>query len=173
MTKRLFTLLLIALSFAGYSQGVQQPEKQDTPEVMYIKLKKLYIQMEDSKSHKIADSLFQVYIYKITPDMPLNEISKENNNYPEWTKANLSKTEFKNVAEAEKLWAEYEAANRACVLDNKEYTDYMIQVIQLDGGVDMYVRITEEVFMDNPKRNRIKLPNRQKKSDFYPKLPGQ
>lgn len=171
MRKQLLTLLLITVCFSGYSQAAKQLETTETPKEIYSKLKILFIKQLDSKSYKIADSLSQVFYYKMTPDMTITEISKENEDYLEWTKANLSKTEFKEVAEAEKLWAEYEAANLASVRDNKEYFDYLLQIIKIDGGVEINTNVVTDVYMDNPKRNRIKLPKRRKKSDFYPKLP--
>ncbi|MHA3787502.1 hypothetical protein ACX0HA_04765 [Flavobacterium hauense] len=165
----LFIVVLFFITTIGYSQ-----KKKDTVPytVRYTKLKDLYIKELDSKTHRTADSLFQVFAYKMTPYMSINEIDEENDSYPDWAKANIYKTEFKNATEVQKLWDEYDAANNAAVEENKEYFDCLLETIQLEGGVDMHMAIINEVREKYPlKYKRIKLPDRKKK-DFNPPLPS-
>ena len=127
--------------------------------------------MLDSQSHKIGDSIAQVFFYKITPDVELIEISKENRDYMAWTRANLSKTEFKTIEEAEQLWSKYEAAAKISVEENKEYYDYSFQTRKFDGGFELQMKIMKEVREASPEKyKRIKLPKRLKKKDLIPKV---
>lgn len=140
----------------------------------YDKLKELYIKNLDSRSHRDADSLQQVFNYKLTSELSLAEISKQNDVYLDWAKANISKTEFKDFAEAEKLNKAFQDALTASTKENKEYYDYLIEILVLEGGVDMSMAVQDDVRENYPEKfKRLNLPIRQKKSDFYPKLPGQ
>lgn len=178
MTKKLLlTLLLIGVSLCGYSQTTAKKQKQkDTVpyDERYNKLKELHIKNLDSKSQIAADSLFQVFVYKITPDVDFNVITEENQDLLVWAKTNIAKTEFKDAAEAEKLWAEYEQEINVSTAENKEYYEYLLDVFQTEGGIDLHLKVMEDVDEQYPEKNRrIKLPARKKKSAFYPKLPGQ
>jgi len=127
--------------------------------------------MRESKSHQIADSIVQVFFYKITPDVALIDISKENYDYLAWTKANLSKTEFKTIAEAEKMWNEYETAVKVSTEENKQYYAYLREIRSFEGGSELQFSIMQEVREEHPDLyKRIKLPYRPKKKDLIPKV---
>lgn len=174
MITKLFTLLLLAVSLCSYSQAAKKAKDTVPYEVRYEKLKKLHIKNLESDSHIAADRLFQVFVYKMTPEVDFNVIMEENTDNIEWTKANITKTEFKDTAEAEKLWAEYEAAISVSTLENKDYYNYLFETFNTEGGFELYLKIMEDVDEEYPdKIKTIKLPERKKKSAFYPKLPGQ
>lgn len=175
MIKQLFLiLLLLATSIYSTAQTTEikhKPKDTVPQEVRYNTFKKLYIQMRKSKSHLIADSIAQVFFYRITPDVELIDISKENRDYLAWTKANLSKTEFKTIEEAEKLWGEYDAAVKVSIEENKEYYAYLREIRSFEGGAELQFSIMQEVRAELPKNyNRIKLPKRPKKKDLIPKV---
>lgn len=174
MLKFFLSVLFLSVTAIGYSQIAETKEKpKDTiaHEVRYATFKKLYIQMRQSKSFQISDSIAQVFFYKITPDMDLIEISKENRDYFAWTKDNLSKTEFKDIAEAEKLWAAYEDAVKISTTENKEYYDYSFETRKFEGGTALQMDIMSEVRKAHPELfKRIKLPKRPKKKDLIPKV---
>lgn len=180
MTNRLLLVLaLLVFSLNSYSQAPEKKEKPKdnvSPEERYKKLKALYIKEIDSKTHIVADSLFQVFIYKITPDVEFNELTKQikSQDYLKWATENISKTEFKDAAEAEKLWTEYKEASTVNVMANQEYYNYLMETFQVERGIEMSSQLYLDVMEEYPgKRRRIKLPKRKKKSDFYPKMPGQ
>lgn len=175
MTRQLFLLMaLLTVSFYSHAQTAETKQKpKDTIpyEVRYTKFKKLYIKMRESQSHKIGDSIGQVFFYKITPDVELIEISKENWDYMAWTRANLSKTEFKTIEEAEQLWSKYEAAAKISADENKEYYDYSFETRKFEGGMELQLAIMKEVRAEHPEFfKRIKLPKRPKKKDLIPKV---
>lgn len=169
--------LIFAVSFPGFSQSIPKKIKpKDTIpyEMRYNKLKELKLKQKSSQTQLAADSLFQVFVYKITPELSLNEIKVERFDYLPWVKENLSKTEFKDMAEAEKLWNEYNDAINRNIEENKEYYDYLHEVLSFEGGIELSGQVIRDVAMENrDKIKRVKLPKRKKKSDFYPKLPGQ
>jgi hypothetical protein len=168
---------LVMVSFSAFSQAAAEkgfPKDTVAPEVRYTKLKALYIKYQDSKTYQAADSLFQLYTYKLTPEVELKDIRAQGTDYLSWAKANLSKTEFKDYAEAEKLSDEFNKALTASTEANREYYDYLSETIQLEGGVDISMNVTMDVRREYPEKfKRIKLPKRKSKKDFYPKLPGQ
>lgn len=174
MIRQLFLiLLLLATSIYSTAQTAGTPKPEDTisREVRYNTFKKLYVQMRESKSHQIADSISQVFFYKITPDVELMDISKENRDYMAWTKANLSKTEFKTIEEAEKLWGEYETAVKVSIEENKEYYAYLREMRSFEGGPEMQMSFMMKVREDYPGLyKRIKMPYRPKKKDLIPKV---
>ena len=178
MTKRLLLLLpLLAFSINGFSQATAKKEKPKDPvskEERYKKLKELYIKELDSKSHQAADSLFQVFVYKMTLEIDLTELPDDPETYVDWVKDNLSKTEFKDVAEAEKLWGEYRQNTEITIEENSAYYDYMMEAFKYEGGIATNVKVMTDVLSDYPEKfKRIKLPERKTKKDFYPKMPGQ
>jgi hypothetical protein len=178
MTKQLLLVLaLLAFALSGFSQSALKKESPKDPvskEERYKKLKELYIKELDSKSHRTADSLFQVFIYKITLDVEIDELPEDPQTYVAWAKDNLSKTEFKDAAEVEKLWGEYRKNTDITIKENSAYYDYMMETFKYEGGISLNTEVMMDVMSDHPEKfNRIKLPERKKKSDFYPKMPGQ
>lgn len=178
MTNRLLLVLaMLAFSLSGFSQASAKNEKLKDPvprEERYKKLKELYIKELDSKSHRTADSLFQVFIYKITLDFEMDELPEDPQTYVAWAKDNLSKTEFKDAAEAEKLWGDYMQNIENSIVENKAYYDYMMETFKYEGGIDTSIEVMTDVRSDHPEKfKRLKFPERARKSDFYPKMPGQ
>ncbi|MHA3787499.1 hypothetical protein ACX0HA_04750 [Flavobacterium hauense] len=178
MTKTLLLLLaLLAFSINGFSQGGEKKEKPKgrvPSEERYKKMKALYIQQLDSETHKAADSLFQLFAYKTTPEVKLKDITTNGTDYLTWIKENLSKTEFKDFDEAKKLWDNYTLAQFRDIEANKEYDNYRKELLRSDVGVDIYIKALDDVRDEHPEKfKQLKLPKRKKKSDFYPKLPGQ
>ncbi|PZR24395.1 MAG: hypothetical protein DI539_00015 [Flavobacterium psychrophilum] len=174
LKQSLFTLLfLITASHYSLAQTETKQKPKDTipKEVRYNTFKKLYIQMRQSKSHQIADSISQVFFYKITPDMTLLEIAKENRDYMEWTRANLSKTQFSTIEEAEKMWNEWEAARKISIEENQGYYDYLREIRKFEGGNELQMSLMKEVRASHPELyKRIKLPYRPTKKELLPKV---
>lgn len=176
MTKQLFLAIAILVSVSFYSNAqtaTTAPKPKDTIpwEVRYSTYKQLYIKMRQSESQKIADSISQLFFYKITPDVDLIEISKENRDYMAWTRANLSKTEFKTLEEAEKLWNEYESAIKSTTEENKDYYDYLREIRTFEGGAELQISFMKKVREEHPEKyKRIKLPKRPTKKELIPKV---
>jgi hypothetical protein len=150
MTKKnIFIVLLLIVSshfsFAQKHTNVLGKDSVANPySVRYNKLKELYLKQVNSKSFKMVDSLQRSFIkkaqFKGKLDMPLLI----------WVKTNLFMTKFKNFDEAQKEWADIEAAQEIEMEQNADYYDYVYESILATSSAEIQINAKQDVEAEHP-----------------------
>jgi hypothetical protein len=109
--KFICTLLLSLFLLPAFAQTTTTAENDSVYVADYYKLRELYLKYIDAKKGNKADKLMKEFVLKAKFGGEFKDLNPEEGIIG-WVRQNIEKTSFKNVAEAEKLWNEAEAAGQ-------------------------------------------------------------
>lgn len=140
--KKILPFSFILFLFCGHSVFSQEMNNQIlcTPEsseysLRYTKLRKLYVEMQNSESTKTFIALKNDFLDKSNYNGSKREIITQGlngaNSINHWVLDNIEKTDFKSCSEAETAITKGIAANLQIHIDNKELYNYLEETYKI------------------------------------------
>lgn len=145
-------LFLIFISVTGYAQNYNNYiytkgiVLNDSIHDLY---KALYIKRQKCESCSKSDVALEEYKQSINYSLYSKEIDVLVG-MDKWAAANLSKTNFKTLEEANKVYADMFLLNVKCIRDNEPFYDLQGKILFSEGGEDMWKQVLTEIAQENP-----------------------
>ncbi|MFP9114679.1 hypothetical protein ACLI1A_12110 [Flavobacterium sp. RHBU_3] len=145
-------LFLIFVSITGYAQnnnGYNYTNGLILNDSIHDVYKALYIKRQKCESCAISDEALKEYKQSINYSLYSKEIDVLAG-MDKWAAANLSKTNFKTLEEANKVYADMLLLNVKCIRDNGPFYDLQRKILFSEGGEDMWKQVLTEIAQENP-----------------------
>lgn len=107
--------------------------------------------MLDSESNKKTDKHIVAYLKK-SNHLKYKDDVKKYKDLSEWVKANIDKTDFKSIEEAEAEWNAVISYQTLSSLENKDYMDYLTETVLTVNGAKIFSDIVFEITYEYPEK---------------------